>query len=128
MGSVVALDEFRQSLRRKNPEPKRPPRPAVSGEAVWGRDYREVEAVVYGLLQARGLVAHHMGGHDSGFDHLCVEALECAYRLDDLGQARLNAAIRPLKEWILDVITEDNKRDLSWALVLLDLIEKSPAR
>jgi hypothetical protein len=128
MGSVVALEEFRQSLRPKNQEPARPPRPEVSGASVWGRDYREVESVVYGLLQARGLVAHHVGEHDPDFDHLCMNALEAAYRLDDLGQARLNAAIRPLKEWILDVITEDNKRDLSWSLVLLDLIEKSPAR
>ena len=128
MGSVVALEEFRQSLRAKQQGPERPPRPEVSGGEVWGRDYRQVEAVVYGLLQARGLVAHHVGAHDPGFDHLCMDALEAAYRLEDLGQPRLNAAIRPLKEWILDAITEDNKRDLSWALVLLDLIEKSPVR
>ena len=128
MGNVVALEDFRQSLRAGKRERNKVPRPEISGAEVWGRDYREVESVVYGLVQARGLVAHHVGGHDSGFDHLCMDALEAAYRLKDTGQARLNAAIRPLKEWILDAITEDNKRDLSWALVLLDLIEKSPAR
>jgi len=36
--------------------------------------------------------------------------------------------IMPLKEWILDEMTEENKRDMSWALVLLDLIEKSPTK
>ena len=128
MGNVVALEEFRQSLRVGKQERNRVPRPEISGTEVWGRDYREVEAVVYGLVQARGLVAHHVGGHDPGFDHLCMDALEAAYRLKDTGQARLVAAVHALKEHILDAITEDNKRDLSWALVLLDLIEKSPAR
>lgn len=128
MGNVVALETFRQSLRPLKEKVKRPARPEVSGGAIWGRDYREIEAVVFGLLQARGLVAHHVGAHEPAFDHLCLNALEAAYRLADFGQARLKAAISPVKEWILDAITEDNKRDLSWALVILDLIEKSPAR
>jgi len=127
MGSVVALDAFRKTLKADGRKVV-PPRPEVSGGAVWGRDYREVESVVYGLLQARGLMAHHAGGHDPEFDHRCLVALEAAYRVADLGAAHLKASIAPLKEWILDAITEDNKRDLSWALVLLDLIEKSPVR
>ncbi|MDD3312561.1 hypothetical protein [Pseudodesulfovibrio sp.] len=127
MGSVVALDAFRKNLEADRAKAS-PPRPEVSGAAVWGRDYREVEAIVYGLLQARGLVAHHEGAHDAGFDHLCMNALDAAYRVADLGPPHLKQAVAPLKRWILDAITEDNKRDLSWALVLLDLIEKSPSR
>ena len=127
MGSVVALDAFRKRLEGDGKQDA-PPRPEVSGGAIWGRDYREVDSVVYGLLQVRGLVAHHAGGYDAEFDHRCMAALEAAYRVEELGLARLGASVRPLKEWILDAFTEDNKRDLSWALVILDLIEKSPAR
>lgn len=128
MGSVVALDTFRQSLREKERKPKRPPRPTISGGEIWGRDYREVEAVVFGLLKVRGIVSHYMGGHDHAFDHLCVEGLEAAYEIGERGPARLKQSIKPLKEWILDEMTEDNKRDMSWALVILDLVEKSPTK
>jgi hypothetical protein len=128
MGSVVALDAFRESLARKEQTPTGPPRPEISGGEVWGRDYRDVEAIVFGLLKVRGIVAHHQGDFDHEFDHLCIESLEAAYTLETTGPARLRAAIKPLKEWILDAITEDNKRDMSWALVLLDLIEKSPTK
>lgn len=128
MGSVVALDEFRQEVGKTPRKPARPARPSIVGTEVWGRDYREVEAVVYGLLQARGLVAHHVGRYDQAFDAMCTVCLDAAYQVKETGHARLKEAIKPLKEWILDEMTEDNKRDLSWALVILDLIEKSPAR
>ncbi|MDC0335295.1 hypothetical protein OAN24_00150 [Pseudodesulfovibrio sp.] len=128
MGSVVALDEFRQSIKQTRREPKRPPRPKISGGEIWGRDYKEVEAIVFGLLKVRGIVAHHMGEHDRGFDSLCIISLEAAYEIDAFGPNRLKRAIKPLKEWILDAMTEDNKRDMSWALVILDLIEKSPTK
>jgi len=127
MGSVVALDAFRKNMEADRAKAV-PPRPDISGGAVWGRDYREVEAIVYGLLQARGLVAHHTGEHDAEFDHLCMHALDAAYHVADLGQDNLKRAVAPLKRWILAIISDGNKRDLSWALVLLDLIEKSPSR
>lgn len=126
MGSVVALEEFRQTLGRREREAL--PRPVIRGGEIWGRDYREVEAVVFGLLKVREIGRYHSGGDAPELDTLCVEALDAAYRVGDLGTARLKAAVKPLKEWLLDAMTEDNKRDLSWALVLTDLIEKSPAK
>lgn len=128
MGSVVALDAFRETLGKKPPEPARPPRPTIVGAEIWGRNYKEVEAIVFGLLKVRAILAHYMGHHDHVFDHLCIESLEAAYEVDTQGPAKLKEAIKPLKEWILDEMTEDNKRDLSWSLVLLDLIEKSPTK
>ncbi len=128
MGSVVALDEFRQSIEQNERGPKRPPRPSISGGEIWGRDYKEVEAIVFGLLKVRAIVAHYMGDHDHAFDHLCLGSLEAAYAIGEVGPAKLKGAIKPLKEWILDEMTEDNKRDMSWALVIIDLIEKSPTK
>ncbi|QJB56117.1 hypothetical protein [Pseudodesulfovibrio sp. zrk46] len=128
MGSVVALESFRQSQQEKDIGSSRPPRPEISGGEIWGRDYREVEAIVFGILKVRAILAHHMGTHDHVFDHLCIETLEAAYAIHDLGPANLRLAIKPLKEWILDEITDENKRDLSWSLVILDLIEKSPTK
>ncbi len=128
MGSVVALDQFRESIELKKAGPVRPPRPQISGGEIWGRDYSEVEAIVFGLLKVRDILAHYMGGNDHSFDQLCMDSLDAAYTIHDGGPARLKLAIKPLKEWILDEMTEDNKRDLSWALVILDLIEKSPSK
>lgn len=128
MGSVVALDQFRQTIEQRKAVPKGPPRPNISGGEIWGRDYNEVEAIVFGLLKVRKIVAYHMGGNDHAFDQLCMESLDAAYTIEDGGPARLKLAIKPLKEWILDEMTEDNKRDMSWALVILDLIEKSPVK
>lgn len=128
MGTVVAMDAFRESVKQKDTGTERPSRPAISGGEIWGRDYREVEAVVFGLLKVRAMVAHHLGEHDPIFDALCMDTLDAAYTINDSGPAQLKNAIKPLKEWILDEMTEDNKRDMSWTLVILDLIEKSPTR
>lgn len=134
MGNVVALDEFRRTLDRRGERRAVPPRPEIRGAEIWGRDYRQVEAVVFGLLKVREIAAYHASlrvvgyadGFGEAFDTLCLDALDAAYHVADRGSARLKAAIKPLKEWLLDVMTEDNKRDIAWALVLVDLIEKSP--
>ncbi|MCJ2166026.1 MULTISPECIES: hypothetical protein [unclassified Pseudodesulfovibrio] len=128
MGSVVALEEFRQSLGRQKAHQSSPERPAIRGSEIWGRNYTEVEAVVFGLLKVRDIVAYHTREQNSAFDQFCMDALNAAYLVQDLGPARLKAAIKPIKEWVLDCMTEDNKRDMSWALVLTDLIEKSPTK
>jgi len=128
MGSIVALDQFRQEREQEARRSERPERPAIVGAEIWGRDYTDIEAIVFGLLKVRTILAHHMGGHDRVFDALCMVSLEAAYGIGTVGPAKLKEAIKPLKEWILDEMTEDNKRDLSWSLVILDLIEKSPSR
>lgn len=124
MGSIVALDEYKRTLGRREARQ----RPKIVGSEIWARDYTDMEAVVFGLLKVRDIVAYHAGGQDTDFDHFCMDALEAAYTVRDGGTARLKEAIKPLKEWLLDSLTDDNKRDISWALVLCDLIEKSPTR
>ncbi|MBG0790361.1 MAG: hypothetical protein H0S80_07690 [Desulfovibrionaceae bacterium] len=128
MGSIVALNEFRRTLGARDKRPAGPARPAIRGSEIWGRDYTQLEAVVFGLLKVRDIAAHHAGRRDAPFDQLCLDALDAAYRATDVGKSGLKAAIKPLKEALLDMMTEDNKRDVSWALVLCDLIEKSPFR
>jgi hypothetical protein len=128
MGSVVALNEFKRALGKRARRPSVPERPSIRGSEIWGRDYTDVEAVVFGLLKVRDIAAHHAGRKDAEFDQLCLDALDAAYRVEDDGLPNLKETVKPLKEALLDMLTEDNKRDISWALVLCDLIEKSPAR
>ncbi len=128
MGSVVALSEYKRVIGERKQREAGPERPDIRGTEIWGRDYTDIEAVVFGLLKVRDIAAHHCGARDAGFDQFCLDALDAAYRVADTGPPRLKAAVKPLKEALLEMITEDNKRDISWALVLCDLIEKSPAR
>jgi hypothetical protein len=136
MGNVVALEEFRRTLDRREERGRTLKRPEIRGADIWGRDYTQLEAVVFGLLKVREISAYHaslraarhMDGSGQEFDALCLDALDAAYRVEDLGPARLKVATKPLKEWLLDAMTEDNKRDMAWALVLVDLIEKSPTK
>ena len=128
MGSVVALDAFRETVRQDSGRAQRLSRPKISGGEIWGRDYCDVEAMVFGFLKVRAIVAYHTGGYDAQFDAHCMNGLEAAYEFETTGPVRLKQAIGAMKEWILDFITAENKRDLSWALVILDLIEKSPIR
>ncbi|BDQ37815.1 hypothetical protein SYK_21750 [Pseudodesulfovibrio nedwellii] len=128
MGSVVALEEFRQTLDKRASRVPVREHPEIRGGEIWGRDYTEVEAIVFGLLLIRDIVAYHQGGLNTEFDHLCVNGLEAAYKVNDFGPAKLKKTIKPIKEWVLDDMTEDNKRDMSWALVVADLIEKSPTK
>ncbi|HKI80076.1 MAG TPA: hypothetical protein VKA04_00380 [Pseudodesulfovibrio sp.] len=136
MGNVVALEEFRRTLDRREERGRGLAQPEIRGADIWGRDYTQLEAVVFGLLKVREIAAYHASlraarhadGAGREFDGLCLDALDAAYRVEDLGPARLKAAVKPLKEWLLDAMTEDNKRDMAWALVLVDLIEKSPTK
>lgn len=128
MGSIVALDEYKRSLGRRGERPPGPKRPEIRGSEIWGRDYTDIEAVVFGLLKVRDIAAHHAGERNAALDQLCMDALDAAYTVEDTGHPHLKQAVKPLKEWLLDMLDEDSKRDISWALVLCDLIEKSPGR
>ncbi|GAB7021805.1 hypothetical protein [Salidesulfovibrio brasiliensis] len=124
MGTVVALDRFRESVERGREA--QPPKPSIRGTEIWGRDYTRIESVVFGLLKARDIVGHHMGRHDEDVAMMLLNALEKAYKLGECGHEELVAAMRPLKDFIVDCMDEGNRRDLSMAIVILDLIEKSP--
>ena len=128
MGTIVALDEFKRTLgKQENLLPRRT-QPILRGSEIWGRDYTNIEAIVFGLLKVRDIMAFHTGTLDKTFDQLCMDALNAAHSVLDVGPTELKDTIKPLKEWILDEITEDNKRDMSWAVILCDLIEKSPTK
>lgn len=124
MGTVVALDRFREAARQG--ETARPPKPDIRGSEIWGRNYSNIEDVVFGLLKARDIVGYHMGHHDEDVAMMMLDALEKAYRLNECGHEALVVAMRPLKQYLVECMTEGNRRDISMAIVILDLIEKSP--
>ncbi|MBN2139863.1 MAG: hypothetical protein PHV85_02845 [Desulfovibrionaceae bacterium] len=130
MSSVIALCEYRRkkaledlSLVRTGPE--RTEKPDLVGAEIWGRDYSELEAVVFGLLKVREIVLYYIG-YDQDLESLLLCVLEAAYGYAAHGPDRLRAATMPLKEAVLARADEDNRRPLAMAVVILDLIEKTP--
>ncbi|WP_147819662.1 hypothetical protein [Salidesulfovibrio onnuriiensis] len=129
MGTVVALDQFRKDRDiRGSFSMESPHRPELFGSEIWGTDYSSVEGMVFGLLKVREIAGFFFGAHDKDFDHMLINALDKAYHYELHGHEALVAAIRPIKDDVADMINDDNRRPMSLALVILDLIEKSPAR
>ncbi len=126
MAQVIALDEFRRAQARKMHDHGTPQRPDFTAGDVWGRDYADIEAVVYGVLQARQTLRYYTE-YDEELETLFLEMLDAAYLVEETGTARLRETIAPIKNYILDQLREDNMKHLKTALILLDLIEKSPS-
>ncbi|MGE4292707.1 MAG: hypothetical protein AB7E32_10910 [Desulfovibrio sp.] len=124
MGQVIALDRWRER-RLPEPDPVEAKRPVFTAGDVWGRDYTDEEAILYGLLKVRDALRYYTP-YDPGLDRLLLDALEAAYRIGETGQLHLSRCIAPLKEYILDFMDEENIKHMKTALILLDLIDKSP--
>ncbi len=127
MGTVVALDQFRRmqdELVVANP--RKPKIPRIVGGQIWGADYTSVDGIVFGLLKVREIASYYFGTYDEDFDHLLLEALDKAYYIGMSGHDELVMAIAPLKEILVEMINDENRKPLSIGLVVLDLIEKAP--
>lgn len=126
MATVIALDDYRRSRAALSLLPPEPPaRPHFRADDVWGRNYTELDSVVYGLLTVRDALRYYTD-FDEELESCFLEVLDAAYHLEDKGYDRLRSAVLPLKEYILDCMDEDVAKPLKTALIILDLIEKSP--
>lgn len=125
MGQVIALDTYREE-KRQGDRPTRPKRkPTLTGEDVWGRNYAELDSVVFGVLKVREILDFHdCLAEDT--DRLFLEVLDAAYYRPRGSSGRLRDAVYPLKDSIAQMVDEDNHKQLKTALIVLDLIEKSP--
>ena len=126
MSNVIALDEYRRKQRELTRPPAEPPRrPQFRSGDVWGRNYTELESVVFGLLKVRETLRYYTE-YESELEELLLDVLDAAYRIEETGFPRLKAAILPLKEYILDNLGEEALQPMKTSLIILDLIEKSP--
>lgn len=128
MSQVVSLDAFRAHKVAKDSPPLSPyPPPIINDGQIFARNYSELEAVVFAVLKVREILRYHIHDNEEWQYHLlCL--LDVAYHFDAMKGQLLIESCRSLKEYILSSMTPENSDDLTAALLICDLIEKSPAR
>lgn len=127
MAQVTALAQWRdKKMQRPTPEAHHPSSPPLS--AVFDKDYNALSGKVFGVLAVKEILKTHFPFEEE-WKHDLFEVLE-AVALSfgaDAPETKLIVRHRflDLKSWILDAMRPENKRDLSMALLVLDLMEKS---
>jgi hypothetical protein len=125
MGQVITLGAYRDE-RRFAGRPGAPrEKPSLSGEEVWGRNYAELESVVFGLLKVREILEFH-GCLAEDTDQRLIEVLDAAFHRPPGRPGRLPETVHPLKDCIAQSVDAENHKQFKTALIVLDLIEKSP--
>jgi hypothetical protein len=83
--------------------------------------------VVFAVLKIREILRYHVKDNEEWQYHLlCL--LDVAYHFEAAKSQLLVETCHALKEYIMTSMTQDNASDLTAALLLCDLVEKSPAR
>ncbi len=125
MTQVIAFDELYRKPNCEYSQKSEIPRPNFSAIDVWSKDYTKIDAVVYGLLATRHTLRYYTQYPDA-LDKQCMNVLEAAQDIEETGTEKLKLCVAPLKKHILKYINEENSRHLKTALLILDLVEKSP--
>ena len=120
MGKVIPLHEYRAAPLHEVPHGL----PELGGADIWGRDYKDVDNVVYAILRIREILDYHVHFSEE-WKHFLLSMLQ--YVWEDGGEAgtRLLETILLLRQYVLEETTVVNKKDMCLVLVLLELVEKS---
>ncbi|WP_028588665.1 hypothetical protein [Desulfocurvus vexinensis] len=126
MGTVIALDQYRM---RKDPGRELhtllAPPPRINDGQIFSRDYSKLDGIVFAVLKIREILRYHVQTNEE-WQYLALQVLDAAYHFDAGHSALLREATGSLKDYILEEMDQDNGKDMTAALLLLDLIEKAP--
>lgn len=126
MSNVIALDQFRDEAKSPHQGKVVPrPRPVLTGQDVWTRDYSKLENVLHGLLKVREIIYYYVNFLNE-LDALFMDVVEVVGNPDKHGPAELKAAIAPLKTLAYDLGEGNGKKHMNMAVLILDFIEKTP--
>ena len=126
MGSVIALDQYRHD---REPETSLNsvlyPRPRINDSEIFARNYADIESVVFAILKIREILRYHIRTNEE-WHYLILCVLDATYHFDAQKSQILKEATGSLKDYVLGEMNAKNGKDMTAALLLLDLIEKSP--
>ena len=126
MGTVIALDKFRLS---RNPEEHLRsmlyPPPRINDSQIFARDYSKLDGIVFAVLKIREILRYHVQTNEE-WHYLVLQVLDAAYYFNAEKSALLHEATGSLKDYILEEMDTRNGKDMTAALLLLDLVAKAP--
>jgi len=127
MAQILSLEAHRQEKERQRAGPHSPAlrRPNLSDRELWTRDYRETDNVVFAILKIKEILDYHLY-YDDVWPYLLLSFMEAVHNLKQGDEVDLPGTGASLKDYVLSAMSQDNKRDLSMVLLLIELMEKSP--
>ncbi len=127
MAQILELGEYRESKRRERERagPLKRMRPKISDKEIWTKDYATMDGVVFGASLIREILDYYCP-YDQEWPYLVLALVDAAYKLEIWGVKEVETAAAALKAFTLSRMTASNKRDMTAALLLADLIEKTP--
>lgn len=127
MAQILSFDAYRRDRARQRAGPESPPprRPCCSDRELWTRDYREPENIIYAVLKIKEILDYHLY-YDDVWPYLLLSFMEAVHHLNRGEGHDLPGTGASLKDYVHSAVSQENKRDLSMVLLLIELMEKSP--
>lgn len=125
MGTVIALDEYRKDRGAEHElRSMLYPKPVINDSQIFARDYSKLDGIVFAVLKIREILRYHAENEE--WQYLVLQILDAAYYFNAEQSALLREATGSLKDYVLGEMNTHNGKDMTAALLLLDLIEKAP--
>jgi hypothetical protein len=127
MARILSFDAYRQDKERLRAGPPvrntRPPH--LSDRELWTRDYRETDNIIFAILKIKEILDYHLY-YDDVWPFLLLSFMEAVHNRNQGKAADLTGTGASIKDYVLSAMSQDNKRDMSMVLLLIELLEKSP--
>ncbi len=99
--------------------------PIIRDKEIWTKDYCKIDSVVFGASFMREVLDHHFPCDDAWPYHV-LAFVDAVFNLERWGIEEVTACAQTLKAYVVGKMTNENRRDLSAVLLLVDLIQKTP--
>jgi hypothetical protein len=127
MGNVISLDEYRNlKLARDMDAAPTAPAPVVDRRDIVARDFSQFESILYGMLKIKEIMAHHLYYHEDWKHYLLCILDSVCYPERRGPDTSLDNTLEMFKGYIAQETNQDNIKDFSMVLLILDLISRSP--
>lgn len=127
MATIISMREY---VREKVPLMPEPPdtatgEPYINDSQVWSKDYSKLENVVFGVLKIREVLNYYFYYEDV-WAYLLLNLLDAAAHASPEDSSELTEAAAQLRNYMVQAVDPENRKNMYAAILILDLIEKAP--
>lgn len=127
MATVISMREYVRDKVSLVPDPPDAVlgEPYINDSQVWSKDYSKLENVVFGALKIREVLNYYLYYEDV-WAYLILNLLDAAANTTPGDHAELAEAAAHLRNYMLQAVDGNNRKNMYAAMIILDLIEKAP--